>query len=171
MAGVCRGAQFLAVMNGYKLYQHIDNHQGDHHMWDCRERVMYERISSVHHQAVIPGVGMEIIATAHKSMVRYRDALTYQKSATNPFVDVEAYYIRDTGCFGVQGHPEYKTYNAFAKWYLDMIYELFCVNPDFEWRKDSQRLRLKQDIINQRGEEEKYVVGVNANMNTIVGEK
>ncbi len=149
MVGVCRGAQFGAVMHGAKLYQHIDGHQGDHKLWDCKKKMQLERISSVHHQSVIPCMGMEIIGTARESTVRYRNESTRVEGDT---VDVEAFFIRDTCFFGVQGHPEYKGYNAFSKWFLDYINDFTNLNEDLEWRgigKDA-RLRMKEDYVVER---------------------
>src|SRR5206468_3407306 len=38
MLGICRGAQFLHVMNGGKLWQHVDKHYGDHRIFDIRKK-------------------------------------------------------------------------------------------------------------------------------------
>ena len=67
MFGVCRGAQFLHVMNGGKLNQDVDNHNGDHGMWDPKDRRFIDKISSVHHQMVIPNPdgGMIVLHDAH----------------------------------------------------------------------------------------------------------
>lgn len=49
--GICRGFQFLSVMNGYKLIQHIDGHDGKEHdiLYDYESCV----VNSYHHQGVI----------------------------------------------------------------------------------------------------------------------
>lgn len=161
MTGICRGAQALAVWNGYKLFQDVDNHVGDHYLWDMKKQQRIDKASSVHHQQVIPGKGMEILAVTHKSTIRYRNNNSVQtaSSESSPFMDLEAYFIRDTCCFGVQGHPEYKSYNAFSKWYLDNLYELVNLNPDVEW--NGNRRRLKKELIKEReyySTEERYSV-------------
>lgn len=150
MTGVCRGAQFLAVMNGYKLFQDVNNHNGDHAMWDVQQKMMIERVSSVHHQQVIPGEGMEILGVAHKSTKRWKNDKDYQEAVdlSRPFTDLEAYFIADTCCLGVQGHPEYRDYNAFAKWYLEMLYSYITLNPNLENRDHC--MRLKQENIDLR---------------------
>lgn len=153
MTGICRGAQFLAVMNGYKLYQHIDGHHGEHHFWDTKEKVMIQRCSSVHHQSVIPGPGMEILGVAHKSYEKWKndkDVINTQ----SPGTDLEAFFLRDTCCICVQGHPEYRDYNAFAQWYIKTLYEYVNINPDLEWQDNC--MRMKKDLLEQR--EEKYVI-------------
>lgn len=145
MVGVCRGAQFLAVMNGAKLFQEIDNHYGDHPIFDVKRKIQLERVSSVHHQCVRPCADMEIIAVAHKATQRWANP---EYCVEGRSAELEAFYFRDTCCFGVQGHPEYKDYNGYAKWFLDYLDELVCLNEDIEWR-DNHR-RLKQEFIDER---------------------
>lgn len=147
MFGVCRGAQFLHVMNGGKLYQDVDNHVGDHAIFDIRKKIHIPKVSSVHHQMVIPDrtLGMEIIADTHQATVR---ELNKTKKITGKMSDVEAFFYPDTCCFGVQGHPEYRGYYHFRQWCLEMIDELICQNPDVEVR--GRFRRLKQDIMAQR---------------------
>lgn len=142
MVGVCRGAQFLAVMQGAKLYQDVDNHTGDHPMYDHRTHTLIERVSSVHHQMVIPHKGLDVIATSTRSKKRWRNDLEYDEGN---HADLEAFFYRDVCAFGVQGHPEYNGYNFFGKWFLKTIEDLIVCNPDIEW-KDGVR-RIKPDIL------------------------
>jgi GMP synthase-like glutamine amidotransferase len=147
MLGVCRGAQFLHVMNGGKLYQDIDNHYGDHKMYDLTAQFFIERISSVHHQACIPQNenGFKLLGTNGDAR---RRRLNPTQSVLGARADVEAFYYRDTCCIGVQGHPEYSGYNRFTKWVLDQINDLVLCSPDIEWR-DGQR-RVKLDLLQER---------------------
>lgn len=130
MVGVCRGAQFLNVMNRGKLFQHVDNHNGTHGMWDITKKTLIERVSSVHHQACIRNGGMTLIGTIPKSKIRWR---TPNKFDEGTHADVEAFFYPDTACFGVQGHPEYRGFNYFSKWFLEEINELLLVNLDLDW--------------------------------------
>jgi len=152
MFGVCRGAQFLHVMNGGKLYQDVDNHTGDHGMWDVRAKKMIQNVSSVHHQSCIPNKegGMELLAEAFKSKVRWMAPNKKEDKSSN---DVEAFFYRDTCCFGVQGHPEYRGYYNFARWTLDQLYDLVVTNPDVHI-KDRMH-RLKPDILAMRDKNQK----------------
>src|SRR3546814_5523779 len=50
MLGVCRGAQFLNVMHGGKLYQDVDNHVGDHPIYDTQNKRVIHNVSSIHHK-------------------------------------------------------------------------------------------------------------------------
>lgn len=149
MLGVCRGAQFLHVMQGGKLFQDVDNHNGPHSMYDVRGHKMIEKISSVHHQMVIPDVrlGIEILGTSGgQSKVRKRNP---RETETGHATDTEAFFYRDVCVIGVQGHPEYAGYNYFTKWTLDVINELVCNNPDII-REVGGNLRLKPDILGLR---------------------
>lgn len=150
MVGICRGAQFLHVMNGGKLFQHVENHYGDHKLWDMKQKELIHKVSSVHHQAVIPyhEGGMEIIANAIGAQCYERWTGPGEK-VTDKLVDVEAFWYRDTCCFGVQGHPEYYGYNYYARWFLEKLNELFITNPDMDWGKSKHR-RLKTDLLEQR---------------------
>lgn len=147
MFGVCRGAQFLHVMNGGKLYQHVDNHTGDHNMWDIQNKRMVNRVSSVHHQMCIENVagGMEVIGTSGKASERWKNP---NSKVCGSQMDVEAYFYRDTHCFGVQGHPEYAGYHEFMQWTLEKINELIVCSPDTEARGNLRR--LKTDFLLQR---------------------
>lgn len=149
MLGICRGAQFLHVMNGGKLFQDVDGHNGSHAIWDILGKQRIEKISSVHHQMVRPNTdnGMEIIATAAKSNVRYVDA---NHKMEGSHLDIEAFFYRDTCCVGIQGHPEYEGYNYFTQWCLKLLDQLVFQNPDLEWSKETGALRMKKDLLDQR---------------------
>jgi gamma-glutamyl-gamma-aminobutyrate hydrolase PuuD len=147
MLGVCRGMQFLHVMNGGKLYQHVDAHNSEHPMWDVKNKIKIDRISSVHHQACIPNGanGMELIGTSNKSTHRWLDD---KKELTGTKMDVEALFYRETCCLGFQGHPEYNGYNFYSKWALDRINDYVICNPDLDWIGSVRR--MKPDLLEQR---------------------
>ena len=141
MFGVCRGAQFLHVMNGGQLYQDVDNHNGNHTMWDVRNKTLIEKVSSVHHQMCMPntGGGMEVLAiSAGTSNVRWFNDKEHSMGRTQ---DIEAYFYRDTCCFGVQGHPEYRGYSEYLLWTLKMMEDLIVCNPDLELKNNLRRMK------------------------------
>lgn len=147
MLGVCRGAQFLHVMNGGKLYQHVDAHNSEHNMWDKRRTQMIAKVSSVHHQMVVPNAagGMVVLADTFKSSKRWLNAKEYNEGHRP---DIEAFFYPETCCIGIQGHPEYKGYSQFTKWSLERIHEFVNENPDVVLRDGFRR--LKEDIIDLR---------------------
>lgn len=145
MMGVCRGAQFLHVMNGGKLYQDVDHHFGDHNIYDIRAKRMISKVSSVHHQMVIKNDDMEVIAESGQARNRWKNPTD---KVEGPKMDIEAFFYRDTMCFGVQGHPEYRGYHQFAKWTLDTFLEVVCLSPDIAPLNGVYR--IKPDILQQR---------------------
>jgi gamma-glutamyl-gamma-aminobutyrate hydrolase PuuD len=147
MLGICRGAQFLHVMNGGKLYQHVDGHYGEHPIYDHRNKKRIEKVSSVHHQMVMPNTdgGMEIIATCAESKERWKNPSLVSKGS-HP--DIEAFFYRDTCSIGIQGHPEYAGYNYYTKWCLELVNDLVCCNPDIDWVNKNRR--MNPDLLAQR---------------------
>lgn len=150
MFGVCRGAQFLHVMNGGKLWQDVDGHVGDHTLWDVKTRHMVQKISSVHHQMCRPNPegGMILLADSMKARNRWGNE---SEHVTGTHPDVEAFFYRDTHCLGVQGHPEYRGYHEFMKWTLDQINEYIVCSPDTELQGEGRKYRrLKKSFLEER---------------------
>lgn len=147
MFGVCRGMQFLHVMNGGRLFQDIDGHWGDHSIRDITEKTTIDKVSSVHHQScqLNRDGGMKIVATAAESKERWINAKT---KANGPNIDIEALWYRETCCFGVQGHPEYKDYAYYTVWCLKKLNEYVMLNPDVDWV--GGRRRVLPDLVAQR---------------------
>lgn len=142
MLGVCRGAQFGAVMHGAKLYQDVDGHYQDHNMWDTRTKALIHPVSSVHHQMIMADEtsGMEVLG--YSRMSRRRD-ITDNIVETSMIDDVEAVWFKDTGFFGVQGHPEYRGYPYYSQWVFKQLDKLFNHNPDYELRNNLRRMTEK----------------------------
>ena len=146
MFGVCRGAQFLHVMNGGKLYQHVDGHNAPHSMWDCHTNRVITRVSSVHHQMCIKNSSMQVLGTSHAAQKRWIDPHTVVEGSD---ADVEAFFYRETCSFGVQGHPEYADFQEFTLWTLHRMNEFFLENPDLYMTEKRVR-RIKDDILEMR---------------------
>ena len=147
MFGVCRGAQFLHVMNGGKLWQDIDNHVGDHAIYDVKAKRTLQTVSSVHHQACISNKanGMEVIAVSHIARNRWQNE---RIKVPGQMEDIEAFWYPDTVCFGVQGHPEYRGYYQYLQWTLEKLKELMVENPYLTLQGRCRRLR--PDLIAER---------------------
>lgn len=160
MIGVCRGAQFLHVMNGGKLFQDVDEHYGEHSMWDIKKGMLIPNVSSVHHQMCRPNKvgGMEIVAEAHISKERWCNPHVVQRGKTK---DIEAFFYRDSCCFGVQGHPEYSGYSFFTNWFLECVHDYIVVNPDVGWNRDMNHIRVKKDILDLRKTERQAIAEAN----------
>lgn len=123
--GVCRGGQFLNVMNGGSLFQDVDNHAGGHDA-TCFLTGTVIKVSSTHHQMMIPGYGAEIVLTASCSSKREsmkRDSVLfveYKKENNN--LDLEACFYSNTNSLCFQPHPEYPGYPDLVKYFM------LCIN-------------------------------------------
>lgn len=117
MAGICRGAQFLNVMNGGHLWQDVDNHAigGTHEAWMVGNLVPVQ-VSSTHHQMMRPNFAnkdVQILLTAQlstkkESMSRLVDERYVVKHVPGHRVeDFEALYYEINNCLCYQPHPEF----------------------------------------------------------------
>lgn len=101
MVGICRGGQFLNVMNGGKMWQDVDNHAiSGTHKAVCKYwgEIM---VSSTHHQMMRTGAGGELIAYANLSSYKLND-----KGGSRDLCDVEVVHYKDTKSLCYQPHPE-----------------------------------------------------------------
>jgi hypothetical protein len=118
--GICRGAQFLNVMNGGKLWQDVNNHRignKKHPMIDTLTDEIIQ-VSSTHHQMMRPNVYTgEILGIAFEStfwesdkgLLRC-DGPDEKKRGLNPKVpqyDPEVVWYRNTKSLCYQPHPEH----------------------------------------------------------------
>lgn len=100
--GICRGAQFLCVMAGGKLCQHLDNHSGYHDIETHDGR--YVQVNSTHHQMQLPPKNAEVIAWAHPS--RSKRYLGGGSTAMFPEKEYEIVYYPGIKALATQYHPE-----------------------------------------------------------------
>lgn len=100
--GICRGAQFLCVMNGGSLYQHINNHA----RYDTHKIVVNSLYSDVPFD-----YDVDVTSTHHQMMRPEGDHLLLGWAENIAFEDgskePEVVYWPNTKCLGVQFHPEY----------------------------------------------------------------
>lgn len=111
MAGICRGGQFLNVMNGGRMWQDVDNHavSRGHFLWDT----MFSQdvlVSSTHHQMMDPttAVNYVILATASLTTVK-RDGWgnEIKQDFNDNERDVEVVWFPESESLCFQPHPEY----------------------------------------------------------------
>lgn len=109
MVGICRGAQFLNVMNGGKLWQDVNNHAtgAKHPVLDVKSGKVKNNMTSTHHQMMRPGKDAEVLATACLST--YKHAQTEQVKRDEPEQDdVEVVWYPDSLSLCFQPHPEFQ---------------------------------------------------------------
>jgi len=108
MVGICRGSQFLTVMNGGSLIQHVYSHaiQGTHSITtNDGEQV---EVTSTHHQMMYPKGRFKLLAWASGLSKQYETGVTtaYTKKG-NKTDEPEAVWYGNTNTLAVQFHPEY----------------------------------------------------------------
>jgi gamma-glutamyl-gamma-aminobutyrate hydrolase PuuD len=136
MAGICRGGQFLNVMCGGRMWQHVDEHAGQRHVaWDMRtgEELC---VTSTHHQMMIPGPEMRIILVAKEStrksrMANGEEVTVFEK---NP-VDMEAIHYPLQRVFCFQPHPEHVGEDMLATAYFEYIDDLLMKDAKLHQRE------------------------------------
>lgn len=122
MFGICRGSQFLTVMNGGKLIQHIDGHTTGHLARLNSGKVI--EVTSTHHQMMDPrAIHHEVLAV---SDVRRSERYLNDKGNQELFEEYEAVYYPNSNCLAVQWHPEWMNPDApgrtvVREWVSEMI--------------------------------------------------
>ena len=111
--GICRGSQFLTVMNGGTLIQHVENHaNGPHTISFLNEhRGLVVELPSTHHQMMYPfdmkDSKYELIA--YSSNFRsgvYLNGKDEQIKITPNFLEPEVVFYPNSNSLAVQPHPE-----------------------------------------------------------------
>jgi gamma-glutamyl-gamma-aminobutyrate hydrolase PuuD len=121
MIGICRGAQFLNVMNGGKLWQDVNNHatMKGHPIVVKRTGEVIEGMTSTHHQMMIPADDGEVLALAALSTEKKRDGFSSSRAAPE-LDDVEVVWYDASSCLCFQPHPEFEVNNC-REYFLDLV--------------------------------------------------
>lgn len=115
--GICRGSQFLCVMNGGKLIQDVNNHaiKHTHTIVELNTHRDYE-ITSTHHQMQYPFDIPKEQWTCLFITSRYQHADYYagDKITNVPYEPEVVLYHRNNKpkCLAIQGHPEYMQHES-----------------------------------------------------------
>lgn len=106
--GICRGGQFLFVMNGGKMEQHIDGHGGNH---------------TLQFQTWDPQVGGRSVTSTHHQHMRYNTPnQSVLATASHDGVN-EVVWSGMTRSLSFQPHPEYEDpiCRKLFFWYIDKL--------------------------------------------------
>ena len=124
MVGICRGAQFLNVMNGGKLWQHVNNHAigRTHSIINFRTGEEMFNMTSTHHQMMIPADHAEILAACSVATRKESDTQVVELEGEH-FEDVEVVWYEDTQTLCFQPHPEFQ-HGDCRDYFLDLLDEL-----------------------------------------------
>ncbi len=123
--GICRGGQFLNVMSGGAMWQHVDNHaiSGTHPII-CVDTGEVVPATSTHHQMMVPGSDAICMAYASESS-RYEGELNEIVAIeNNQGEDTEVLFYHNTNSLCFQPHPEYTSEgSALRKSFFRMLRE------------------------------------------------
>lgn len=111
MLGICRGGQFLNVMNGGEMWQNVDRHAigGTHPALDVETNEWVE-VTSTHHQMMLPAEDGHVLVTARLTTMKEDGYDMYHSKHTTPEgSDIESVLYSDTKTLCFQPHPEYCT--------------------------------------------------------------
>ncbi len=108
MLGICRGGQFLNVMNGGTMYQDVDNHaRYGTHAATVAETGQIVQVTSTHHQMMNPSlVGSTLLVTANLSTYKLNG---WGKNTIEDDEGFDTEVVYYDGCLCFQPHPEYVT--------------------------------------------------------------
>ena len=120
--GVCRGGQFLNVMNGGTMWQHVSGHTGTHKIVDVTGLTDGKEINvtSTHHQMMIPSESSpgEILAYADDLSSNHQT----DSKRIHDGIDVEVIYYERTKSLCFQPHPEYPyAPKECTKYFFDLV--------------------------------------------------
>lgn len=121
--GVCRGAQFLCVMSGGKLVQHVSGHQSGHMIIANSGDAIYSESS--HHQVMWPyEIPHVLIAWADQNaQQRFVVSDEYGKTFEDDRLP-EMIYCKDTRSLCIQGHTEWmSTKDPFSSFTKQLVRE------------------------------------------------
>ena len=131
--GICRGAQFLNVMNGGRLWQHVNNHArpDGHRMKILGGDNRLIHVNSTHHQMMIPANSNTYTVLATANEATERECQLYGKNDKKPdWDDVEVLHYWSTHSLCYQPHPEYVT-GENHDYFWDLVDQAFdWANPD-----------------------------------------
>jgi gamma-glutamyl-gamma-aminobutyrate hydrolase PuuD len=137
MVGICRGGQFLNVMNGGKMFQHCDGHgiRGTHEA-TIRESGLKVQVTSTHHQIMRPNRDKGIVLMEADKLGTFKEYMSIDKIEDDGWIihnrpgddDCEAIYYPDTNSLCYQPHPEYceedsgcvQAYKSFLRNYVEL---------------------------------------------------
>lgn len=138
MVGICRGGQFLNVMCGGSMWQDVDGHaNGGHEVIDLITTDAF-RVTSTHHQMMIPGSDAQLIAVAYES--KWKEKCTQNGSSitvlsqrlANSQGDAEIVFYKDQKCLCFQPHPEFSGVPDLRDRFFKYIEEYLFQKPELE---------------------------------------
>lgn len=123
--GICRGLQFLNVMNGGRMMHHLTGHEGGSwHEFETPTLGYLIRVNSLHHQMIIPAKDCHVLGWSPQ---RLSEVYVGDKDQVVewPGPEIESAWYPETGSAGVQYHPEMMAESTPGyKWFQEMASDL-----------------------------------------------
>jgi len=126
MIGICRGLQFINVMEGGWLIQHVDNHAGTNHDIKIINSISKFkngkkfRVNSCHHQmCVLPSTAIPL--SESEPII---SEVIYDRSVIGDIgkiTEIESAYFPEAKAIGVQYHPEWMDKNSTGVSYFNEL--------------------------------------------------
>jgi len=126
IVGICRGSQFLTVMNGGSLIQHVNNHaiEGTHTITTTGLKDI--EVTSTHHQMMYPKGKYSMLAWAKGLSNKYQTG----RGSVRPKMLVdepEVVWYPTTKSLAVQFHPEYMNSDSGGYKYFQSLIKEYLV--------------------------------------------
>lgn len=120
MAGICRGGQFLNVMCGGRMFQHVSGHASGatHRCLDLHEGYTFEATSTHHQMMRRAERGITVAVSAVRLSRDREDGYGVVDSMER---EVEAVWYERQKCFCFQPHPEFHGSEALAQVYFGYL--------------------------------------------------
>lgn len=128
MAGICRGGQFLNVMNGGSMWQDVDGHaiRGTHPLLDVTTGKTI-KVTSTHHQMMIKAHHGCLIAYANEAQRKE----SMKKDQTDYGKDTEVVFYPHSKSLCFQPHPEYvQPGHECADYYFELLNRFFGLKAE-----------------------------------------
>ena len=125
MTGICRGMQFINVMNGGRMLHHITNHAlaGQHSFVLSKTGECFP-VTSTHHQMAVPSELGYVVGETPRQYSKYYLGEWDEEERWSEN-EVESLWFPETSSFGVQFHPEKMYYKTRAyQFYQEAVKDL-----------------------------------------------
>lgn len=127
MVGICRGGQFLNVMNGGKMYQHVNNHCRNHDMVVIGNPNKTVKVTSTHHQMMRPNEEKCLVLAVAAEATQLSSYGLEINRVTPSMDDIEVVWYEDTACLCFQPHPEFAYAPPECRKYFEECMDNFVI--------------------------------------------
>lgn len=128
--GICRGSQFINVMSGGTMVQHLNGHglgSNRYHEMETEDKEIFA-VNSTHHQMSIPSPMSRSIAWSRTKLSQTYLWKDGEKDSSIIKKENEVIFHPHTKSLGFQYHPEWMPWNSKAvKYFYEKIKSYFGV--------------------------------------------